>query len=70
MTTIDEARESAAQARQELASALDAIEDKINVPKQVAAAYRRNPIAVIGVGVGVAAAVAGLIVWAVVARRD
>jgi hypothetical protein len=70
MTTIDEARENAARARRELAASLDAIEDKLNVPKRVAAAYRRNPLVVIGVGIGVAAAAAGLIAWAVVANRD
>jgi hypothetical protein len=70
MTTIDEARENAARARRELQDSLDAIEDKLNLPKQVAAAYRRNPIAVIGTGIGIAAAAAGLIVWAVVSRRD
>jgi hypothetical protein len=70
MTTVDEARERAARARLELAATLDAIEDRLNVPKRVGAAYRRNPLLVVGVGVGVLAAAAGLIVWAVAARRD
>jgi hypothetical protein len=70
MTTVDEARATAAQARRDLEQTLDALEDKLNVPKQVAAAYRRNPVVVIGVGVGILAAAAGLIAWAVVANRD
>jgi hypothetical protein len=70
MTTVEEARASAAQARRELAATLDALEDKLNVPKRVGAAYRRNPLLVVGVGVGIAVAAAGLIVWAVAANRD
>ncbi len=70
MTSIDDAREQAARARHDLATTLDAIEDKLNVPKRVAAQYRRNPIPVIIAGVAVVGAVAGLIAWAVAARRD
>ncbi len=70
MTTVDQARTDAARARLELAQTLDGIEDKLNVPKRVAEKYRENPLLVIGVGIGVLAAAAGLVVWAVVARRD
>ena len=70
MTTEEEARQEAAHARRELERTLDALEDKLNVPKRVGAAYRRNPLLVVGVGVGIVAAAAGLIVWAVVANRD
>jgi hypothetical protein len=63
MSTVDEARDNAARARRELAATLDGLEDKLNVPRRVAEAYRRNPLVVIGVGVGVVAAVAGLIAW-------
>jgi hypothetical protein len=70
MTTVEEARDDAARARRELAATLDALEDKLNVPKQVKAAYRRNPMMVIGVGVGILAVASGLIVWSVIARRS
>jgi len=68
MTTVEEARASAAQARRELAATLDALEDKLNVPRRVGAAYRRNPLLVVGIGVGIVAAAAGLIVWAAATR--
>ena len=70
MTSIDDARDRAAAARHDLANALDAIEDKLNVPKRVRAAYRHNPVPVIIGGVAATAAVVGLIAWAVIARRD
>lgn len=70
MTTVDEARENAARARRELETTLDALEDKLNLPKRIAHAYRRNPLVVIGAGIGVVAATAGLIAWAVASRRD
>jgi hypothetical protein len=66
MTTLDEARDNAARARAALEANLNGLEDKLNVPKRVANAYRRNPLMVIGVGIGVAAAIAGVIVWRVV----
>lgn len=61
-----------AQARAELAEALDAIEDKFNVPKQLGLLQRRarrswdiNPLGwVIGATVAVVV-VGGLIAWAV-----
>jgi hypothetical protein len=70
MTTVEEARANAAQARRDLERTLDALEDKLNVPKRVAGAYRENPLRVIGIGIGIAAAAAGLIAWAIVANRD
>lgn len=70
MTTVDEAREAAARARRELEANLDAIEDKLNLPKRVAEAYRVNPIRTIGIGVGILVAAAGLIAWAVASNRD
>jgi hypothetical protein len=69
-----ELRARADLARQELASTLDAIEYKLNVPRQVRATRRRvtgtlrglgedNPFALVGVAIG-AAVVAGAAVWA------
>lgn len=70
MSTVDEARENAARARRELAATLDAIEDRLDLPKRVATAYRTHPARVVGVGLGIVVAAAGLVAWAVVARRD
>ncbi len=70
MTAIDDARDRAAQARHELGGALDAIEDKLNLPKRIAGAYRRNPVPVVLGGVAAAAAVVGLIALAAVRARD
>ncbi len=70
MTTTDEARDRAAQARRELAATLDAIEDKLNLPKRVGAAYRANPVPVVIGGIVAVGTVAGLIAWAIIARRD
>ncbi|KZX21904.1 DUF3618 domain-containing protein [Rathayibacter tanaceti] len=63
------------RARSELAATLDAIEDRINVPRKVRAAQRalqrklqvvrrRNPSALIAGAVGAAAAV-GLVAWGI-----
>lgn len=68
-------RAEAAHARAELASTLDAIEYKLNVPKQIRIKTRRlkqglhrlgkdNPAALLGISLG-AAATAGLAVWLV-----
>ena len=64
------------EARARLAATLDAIEDKLNVPKRarataarVKASYRRNPMPWIAGAVAAAAAVAGGIAWAVIRRR-
>lgn len=66
-------RAEAAHARAELASTLDAIEYKLNLPKQIRNAKRRfahalnqlgedNPPALIGIALGTAVAV-GAVVW-------
>jgi hypothetical protein len=70
MTTVEEAREQAARARRDLERTLDALEDRLNVPKRVGEAYRKNPLLVVGVGIGIVAAAAGLIAWSIVANRD
>ena len=66
------AKAQAQRARDDLASTLDAIEDKLNVPKRVtelgekaAAAYRRNPVPWIVGGVAVAVIAVGLVAWAI-----
>ncbi len=48
-----------AAARAELATTLDAIQDRLDVPKRVRTAARDNPIGLAAVGVGVAASIAG-----------
>ncbi len=60
----DELFEEAALVRRELAATLDAIEDKLNVPKQIAR-VSKSPIA-IGAMALTAAAVVGVGVWALV----
>lgn len=71
MSTID-AKAAATQARHDLAAALDAIEDKVNVPKRVgelgdkaAKAYKDNPIPFIIGGAAAAAIALGLVAWAI-----
>lgn len=66
------AKAQAQRARDDLASTLDAIEDKFNVPKRVtelgekaASAYRQNPVPWIVGGVAVAVIAAGLVAWAI-----
>ena len=65
-----------AEARAELVSTLNAIEDKLNVPRkvnrivaqgkmQVATLQRENPAAIYA-GIAAVASVAGLAVWAIV----
>lgn len=57
------------RARDELATTLNAIEYKLNVPKRTAERVERlradNPLALIGIAVAAAAAVAG-VVWLIV----
>lgn len=72
MSTINSAKEKAATARTELASTLDAIEEKLNVPKRAGelskkaqVAYESNPVPFIAAGAAVAATVIGLIAWAI-----
>jgi len=76
MNTQD-AKAAAEQARYQLAGTLDAIEDKLNVPKRAAEmgrrakdSYDRNPIPWIIGGVAVAIIAAGLIAWAVLSDDD
>lgn len=66
------AKAQAAKAREELAATLDAIEDKLNVPKRIGelggrarASYTRNPVPWV-IGGAVSAAIAlGVVAWAV-----
>ncbi len=66
------AKAQAQKARDELASTLDAIEDKFNVSKRVtelgekaSSAYRQNPVPWIIGGVAVAVFAVGLVAWAI-----
>ncbi|HEX7834057.1 MAG TPA: DUF3618 domain-containing protein [Pseudolysinimonas sp.] len=72
MSTPTTAKAQAQKARDDLASALDAIEDKLNVPKraqefgkQAMASYEKNPLPFIIGGVAVAVVAVGLIAWAI-----
>jgi ElaB/YqjD/DUF883 family membrane-anchored ribosome-binding protein len=71
-----EAKVASERARADFANTLDALEDKVNVPKQVRIASRRakvklrrfakeQPVAAVAVAVGVVAVV-GVTVWLVV----
>ena len=71
------AKAQAMKARDELAATLDAIEDKLNVPKRVtelgekaASAYRQNPVPWIVGGVAVAVIAVGLVAWAIFSDDD
>ncbi|MEO6534159.1 MAG: DUF3618 domain-containing protein [Pseudolysinimonas sp.] len=71
------AKVQAQKARDELASTLDAIEDKFNVPKRVtelgekaAIAYRQNPVPWIIGGAAVAVIAVGLVAWAIFSGDD
>ena len=64
-----------AQTRAQLEDTLDAIEDKLNVPKQFAQlvkraqdAYDENPTPWLAAAAGTVAVVGGIIVWAAVSR--
>jgi ElaB/YqjD/DUF883 family membrane-anchored ribosome-binding protein len=81
MSTIDSktqaAKAQAQKARNQLASTLDAIEDKFNVPKRVtdlgskaATAYRENPVPWIIGGAAVAVIAIGLVAWAIFSGDD
>ncbi|HOB58390.1 MAG TPA: DUF3618 domain-containing protein, partial [Rhodoglobus sp.] len=66
-----------ADARSELEQTLEAIEDKLNVPKQVGelttrvrASYERNPLPWIIGAVGAAVAVAAVVAWAILSDDD
>jgi hypothetical protein len=59
-----------AEARAELETTLDAIEDKLNLPKRISSSYRANPVPWI-IGAAVAAiAVAGVVAWAILSDDD
>ncbi|MAT18584.1 MAG: hypothetical protein CMF56_08485 [Leifsonia sp.] len=69
---MTDAKAAAAKARHELAETLDAIEDRVNVPKRVGelsdkavAAYKENPVPWIIGGAAVAVIAVGLVAWAI-----
>lgn len=71
-STTQEAKAQATRARNELAATLDAIEDKLNVPKRVGelavvarGSYFRNPVPWMIGGAAAAAVVIGLVAWAI-----
>ena len=77
MSNPSTAKAQAQKARNELASALDAIEDKFNVPKRAQelgksamASYEKNPLPFIIGGVAVAVVAVGLIAWAIFSDDD
>ncbi|GAB3794672.1 hypothetical protein GCM10028798_01830 [Humibacter antri] len=51
-----------AAARAELAATLDALQDKLNVPRRIRTAAEENPLGLAAVAAGVVAAIAGT-VW-------
>jgi ElaB/YqjD/DUF883 family membrane-anchored ribosome-binding protein len=63
-------RSGVEKARAELAATIDAIQYKANVPARAAERFRRlrdeNPMALVGVAVGVAVVVGGA-VWGIIA---
>lgn len=66
-----------ADKRADLEATLDAIEDKLNVPKQVGVlrdkamkSYEANPLPWIIGAVGAAVVVAGLVAWAILSDDD
>lgn len=70
--TIADAKDQAAKAREDLAKTLDAIEDKLNVPKRAgelgkkaSAAYDKNPMPFVVGGAAAAIVAIGLIAWAI-----
>ena len=76
MSTID-AKNEAAKARADLAATLDALEDRLNVPKRVSelgskavASYEKNPLPWIIGGVAAAVVAVGLVAWAIFSDDD
>lgn len=66
-----------ASTREELQATLDAIEDKLNVPKRVGElrdkamdSYDKNPLPWIIGAVAAAVAVAGIVAWAILSDDD
>ena len=77
MSIPSTAKAQAQKARDDLANALDAIEDKLNVPKraqelgqQAKTAYEKNPLPFIIGGVAVAVVAVGLLAWAIFSDDD
>ncbi len=75
--TAESIEDRVAATRANLESTLDAIEDKLNVPKRVnelatkaKASYDKNPLPWIIGAVGAAVAVAGLVAWAILSDDD
>ncbi len=75
MNRLDELQADAAKRRADLAATLDAIEDKLNLPKQARIAFddarrsfRRDPLPWVAGAVAVAAAAVGAAVWAIRSR--
>lgn len=64
-STTEAAKAKAAQARADLATTLDAIEDKLNVPKRVSASYQKRPLPWVVAGGAAVAVVLGLVAWAI-----
>jgi hypothetical protein len=77
MANEDDIQSQVARTRASLESTLDAIEDKLNVPKRVGeltkraqASYENNPTPWIVGATGVAIAVLGIIAWAIFSGDD
>jgi hypothetical protein len=77
MANDDDIQAQVAQTRSNLENTLDAIEDKLNVPKRVGeltkraqASYESNPTPWIVGATGVAIAVLGVIAWAIFSGDD
>ncbi len=64
-TKTEAAKLQAVKARDDLAATLDAIEDKLNVPKRVSASYQKRPLPWIVGGAAAVAVVLGLVAWAI-----
>lgn len=65
MTTLETHTAAAKKARDDLATTLDAIEGKLNVPKRVAESYQQNRMPWLIGGAIAAAVVIGTIAWAI-----
>jgi hypothetical protein len=77
MTSEDDMQSQVAKTRADLETTLDAIEDKLNVPKRVGAltkraqaSWERNSTPWIVGATGVGIAVLGVIVWAIFSGDD
>ncbi|TXK18823.1 DUF3618 domain-containing protein [Homoserinibacter sp. GY 40078] len=77
MNATADAKAAATKARHDLADTLDALEDKLNVPKRAGelgrkakSAYEKNPVPWIVGGAAVAIIAVGLVAWAVFGGDD